>query len=245
MHRHFQRSSLMCVPGRPTVDFDEYSDSYREAVHESISFAGADLDLFTRAKAETLLELAGHIGSADRLAFLDVGCGPGESDRFLEGRVRRLAGVDIAPRMVERARAVNPWAEYREFEEGRPIPFADESFDVCFAICVFHHVPRSQRVGLVDEMRRVCRRGGLVVLFEHNPYNPLTRRAVNGCEFDRDAELLSRRRALQLLRAAGLPRPRGRYIVFFPRESRLLRAIEGRLGWLPLGAQYAAFAQRP
>jgi SAM-dependent methyltransferase len=153
--------------------------------------------------------------------------------------------VDVAPTMLERARALNPWAQYRDFAEGSPIPFADETFDVCFAVCVLHHVSREQRVGLVGEMSRVCRRGGLVALFEHNPLNPLTRRAVSGCQFDRDAELLSRREALRLLRAAGLPRPEGRYIVFFPRDAGLLRAVERRLGWLPLGAQYAAFAQRP
>jgi SAM-dependent methyltransferase len=147
--------------------------------------------------------------------------------------------------MLERARARNPWGEYRDFGDREPIPFADETFDVTFAVCVLHHVPRAQRVALVREMRRVCRPGGLVALFEHNPLNPLTRRAVSGCEFDRDAELLSRRRALGLLRAGGLPRPEGRYIVFFPWESGLLRAIEGRLGWLPLGAQYAVFARRP
>jgi SAM-dependent methyltransferase len=226
------------------ADFDRHSDRYREAVQDSISFSGADLDHFTRAKAEALLEVAGRVAPADRLAFLDVGCGTGETDRFLKGRVRRLAGVDVAPRMLERARALNPWAEYRGFAEAEPIPFADESFDVCFAVCVLHHVPREQRGALVSEMSRVCRPGGLVALFEHNPLNPLTRRAVRGCEFDRDAELLSRRRALQLLRAVGLPSPKSRYIVFFPWESRLLRAIERRLGWLPLGAQYAAFAQR-
>jgi SAM-dependent methyltransferase len=233
------------VFGRPTTDFDEHSDSYRQAVQESISFAGADLDLFTRVKAEALLELARRVGSPDRLAFLDVGCGIGETDRFLSGRVERLAGVDLAPAMLERARARNPWAQYRDFEEGDPIPFPDEAFDVCFAVCVLHHVPREERVGLISEMRRVCRRGGLVAFFEHNPLNPLTRRAVSGCEFDRDAELLSRRTVIELLSTAGLPSPEGRYIVFFPRESRLLRAIERRLGWLPLGAQYAAFAQRP
>jgi SAM-dependent methyltransferase len=231
------------VPDR--AEFDRYSDSYREAVEESISFSGADLDLFTRVKADALLELAGRVGYPDRLSFLDVGCGIGETDRFLEGRVGRLAGVDVAPQMLERARARNPWAEYRGYESGEPIPFEDESFDVCFAVCVLHHVPRDRRVQLVGEMRRVCRRGGLLALFEHNPFNPLTRRAVSGCEFDRDAELLSRRAALELLSAAGLPSPDGRYIVFFPRESRLLRGIERRLGWLPLGAQYAAFAQRP
>ena len=93
-------------------------------------------------------------------------------------------------------------------------------------------------------MVRVCRPGGLIVLFEHNPFNPLTRRAVHGCEFDKDAELLSRRRASRLLADAGISAPRGRYIEFFTRESRLLRGIEARLGWLPLGAQYAVFAKR-
>jgi SAM-dependent methyltransferase len=233
------------VPEASSTDFDEYSDSYRRAVEESISFAGADLDLYTRIKAEALLDLAQRVGPADRLAFLDVGCGVGETDRFIEGRVGRLAGVDVAPRALERARNNNPWAEYRDYDVGEPLPFEDESFDVCFAVCVLHHVPREQRTGLVGEMRRVSRRGGLVALFEHNPLNPLTRRAVSGCEFDRGAELLRRSEALELLSGAGLNRPEGRYIVFFPRESRLLRGIEGRLGWLPLGAQYAAFAQRP
>jgi SAM-dependent methyltransferase len=227
------------------TNFDRHSDSYREAIQDSISFSGADLDLFTRAKADALLELSGRVGPPDRLAFLDVGCGIGETDRFLEGRVSRVAGVDVAPRMLDRARVRNPSVDYRDFSEGEPIPFADESFDVCFAVCVFHHVLRDQRVGLVGEMRRVCRPGGIVALFEHNPLNPLTRRAVSCCEFDRDAELLRRREALQLLSAAGLPEAEGRYIVFFPRESRLLRAIERRLGWLPLGAQYVVFAHRP
>lgn len=226
-------------------DFDDYSDSYRQAVEGAISFAGAGLDLYTRVKAEALLGLAERVGSPGRLAFLDVGCGIGETDRFLEGRVGRLAGVDVAPEALHRARARNPWAEYRDYDSGEPLPFEEESFDVCFAVCVLHHVDRDLRGALVAEMRRVCRRGGLVALFEHNPLNPLTRRAVSGCEFDRDAELLRRREAFELLWAAGLPAPGGQYLVFFPRESRLLRGIERRLGWLPLGAQYAAFSQRP
>jgi hypothetical protein len=34
----------------PQVDFDEYSDDYREALEESISFVRADLDFFTQAR---------------------------------------------------------------------------------------------------------------------------------------------------------------------------------------------------
>jgi SAM-dependent methyltransferase len=233
------------VPDQAPVEFDEYSDSYRDAIEEAIGFARTDLDFFIAAKAETLVELAGgHVGPPGELAFLDVGCGPGETDRFLEGRVGRLAGVDVAPKMVERARRRNPWAEYRDYAEGDPIPFEDGTFDVCFAVCVFHHVARDQRVPLVGEMKRVCRPGGLIALFEHNPHNPMTRRAVRDCEFDRDAELLSRREASRVFGEAGFENPRGRYILFFTRKSGLLRGIERRLGWLPLGAQYVVFAQR-
>ena len=234
------------MPEPTRSDFDAYSDTYREAVEESIAFSGAGLDFYTRAKADSLLELAGaRVGPPQGLSFLDVGCGPGETDRFLRGRVARLAGVDVAPDMVDRARERNPWAEYRGYAPGEPIPFEDGSFDVSFAICVFHHVGRGERVPLLREMARATRPGGLVVLFEHNPLNPLTRKAVRGCEFDRDADLLTRRTGSRLLAEAGLTEPDGRYILFFTRESGLLRRVERGLGWLPLGAQYAVFAQRP
>jgi SAM-dependent methyltransferase len=233
------------VPDRARVDFDEYGDRYRDAVEKSISFSGADLDFFTRAKAETLLELSELVGPPPDLAFVDVGCGTGETDRFLEGRVGSLAGLDVAPAMLEQARRRNPWVEYRGYAEGEAVPFADGSFDVCFAICVLHHVPRRQRPALIDEMRRICRPGGLIAVFEHNPLNPLTRKAVRGCEFDRDAELLTRRESSRLLSEAGLEEPAGRYIEFFTRDWGLLRRIERRLGWMPFGAQYAVFAHRP
>ena len=94
---------------RPPGDFDVSSDGYRDAVEESISFVGADLDFFTQAKADALLELVRHrIGEPTRASFLDVGCGPGETDRLLKGRVGRLAGVDVAPGMVDCGRPSGP-----------------------------------------------------------------------------------------------------------------------------------------
>jgi SAM-dependent methyltransferase len=237
-------SSLLGVARQTAEGFDRHAEGYREAVERSIAFSGKDLDFFTRAKARVLLELAERVGRPEELAFLDVGCGPGETDQFLEGRVQRLAGVDVAPEMVERARRSNPWAEYRGYAVGEPLPYENGSFDVCFAICVFHHVDQAQRIPLVEEMIRACRPGGMVALFEHNPLNPLTRKAVRDCEFDRDAELLSRREASRLLNRAGLANPIGRYIEFSTSDSGLFRAIEARLGWLPFGAQYAVYAHR-
>ena len=228
-----------------TTEFSAYRDCYREAVEESIAFCGVELDFFTRAKARELIELvSARVAEAQGLAFLDVGCGPGETDSFLEGRVASLTGIDVASEMIDRAGERNPWAEYRECRAGEPIPAADEAFDVSFAICVLHHVVPEARLSLLAEMHRVTKPGGLVMLFEHNPWNPLTRRAVSNCEFDKNAELLSRRRAARLLREAGLVDVHGGFIIYFTRESPRRRAIERRLRRVPLGAQYVVAGVR-
>ena len=238
-------SSLPRVSASRPAGFDRYSDSYREAVERSIAFSGADLDVFTRAKARELLRLtACRLGDPRRLSFLDMGCGPGETDRWLEGHVQRLAGVDLSTEMIEVARKRNPWVEYRPAGSDGDLPYPAGAVDVCFAICVLHHVPRPQRPPLVGEMARVTRPGGLVAIFEHNPWNPLTRKAVAGCEFDRDAELVPRRECEHLLHGSGLTDVEGSYIVFFTRESPRLQRIERLLGRVPLGAQHVVSGRR-
>ena len=232
------------MPG--ASEFDSYGDGYREAVDRSIAFSGADHEFFTRAKARQLLRTAARrLGDPRRISVLDIGCGPGETDRMLERRVARLAGVDTSAAMVEAARKRNPWAEYRIAAAGAPLPFPDGSFDLAFTICVLHHVEPRQRPALISEAVRVTRPGGALVIFEHNPLNPLTRRAVAGCEFDRDAVLLRRGESERLLAGAGLRDPEGAYIVFFTRDSARLQRVERLLGRVPLGAQYVVSALRP
>jgi SAM-dependent methyltransferase len=227
-------------------EFDAYSGRYREAVQKAIGFAGVELDFFTSAKAGFLIELAARrVGEPGKLEFLDAGCGPGETDRFLEGRVARLAGADIAAEMIETARRRNPWAEYRHLRLGDPIPWPDSSFDVSFGVCVMHHVEPDEREAFVAEMVRVTRPGGIVAIFEHNPWNPLTRHAVANCEFDEHIEMLSRREVSGLLHAAGLTEIERSYIIFFTRKSPLLARLERGLRHLPLGAQHVVSGRRP
>jgi SAM-dependent methyltransferase len=221
------------------VDFDQYSDSYREVLEGSIAFAGGDAARYIRAKARILAELASQrLGDSTRLEALDVGCGPGETDAYLEGTFAALHGVDVSAPMTERAAKRNPWARYSRYAEGDPLPYDDAAFDLAFAVCVFHHVPHNERPRLAAEMARVTRPGGLVVLFEHNPWNPLTRKAVRDCPFDEDAVLVSRREAVSLLDSAPLEPVESAYIIFFPRERPRLSRVERGLRWVPLGAQY-------
>ena len=218
------------------TEFDRYGETYEAAVDEAISFAGKEHGFYLEAKARRLLELTRrHLGGG-RPSALDVGCGPGLFDRHL-GSSLELHGVDVSPAMVERAQAANPEGSYRVYD-GRRLPYADGELDVVFAVCVLHHVEPPDRPALLAEMARVTRPGGLVLVFEHNPLNPLTRLAVHRCELDEDAALFGRREAERLLRHAGLDALEYGYLLVTPWRGPISLWLERRLRRLPLGAQY-------
>jgi SAM-dependent methyltransferase len=138
---------------------------------------------------------------------------------------------------VERARRENPRVEYA-VADVTALPYETGAFDVAFASGLLHHLPPEGRDTALGELRRIVRPGGLVVAFEHNPLNPLTRLAVARCTFDHDALLLGPRELRARLARVGLRPVEERYILFFPRRGRALRRVEDLLRRLPLGAQY-------
>ncbi len=226
------------------MQFEEYKQSYIAEVEQSIEFAGQGHDFFIRVKARELVASARRqLGSLEGRTILDVGCGIGLMSRYVGEHFGKLSGIDIAPGVVERAAEKCPDGAFQLYD-GQTIPYEDRSFDVVFTVCVMHHVPPAQWSSLVKEMARVLKPGGLLFIFEHNPYNPLTRRAVNHCPFDADAVLLSKSKSSALLRQAGLEAAEQRYILFFPWDANAFREVESRLRWLPLGAQYFVSGRR-
>ena len=224
--------------------FDRYSDSYRETVQRSIAFSGQDVDFFSEVKARHLeATVARRRGRPGALDVLDVGCGTGITDGYLRGAFRSLTGVDVSDGMLERAREANPGFRYESYD-GRHLPYPEETFDVTFAISVLHHVPIAERDELCAEMGRVLRPGGMAILYEHNPVNPLSRLAVARCPFDRGVRLVSPRDAARHLRAGGLASGRPEYILFFPWRGAALRRAEESLRRVPLGAQYCLSGRR-
>ena len=157
--------------------------------------------------------------------------------------VARLCAIDISASSIEIARTRNPQVEYATYD-GVHVPHPDATFDFAVAVCVFHHVPLEQRLALVSDIRRALKPGGFIVIFEHNPLNPLTMRVVNRCEFDRDAILLRSTTCEALIKSGHFDRVETRFILNVPPFNGIMRAIDARLSKLPIGAQYYTAGQK-
>jgi 2-polyprenyl-3-methyl-5-hydroxy-6-metoxy-1,4-benzoquinol methylase len=224
----------------PGAAFDAYQDTYQQAIQGAIDFLGQSHDFFIEAKAEVTANLISErCGDIRQTKILDVGCGTGVFSGCMARRGVQVHGIDVAEKVVERARDAVPSGSFSTYD-GQHIPHPDDEFDVVIAVNVFHHIQPGMRDTLLADMRRVTRRGGVTMLMEHNPYNPLTLRAVRRCAFDHDAVLLKRSEAMARLRRAGFTDVYSRYIIFVPFDGFMHRWTQRWLGRWPLGAQYFA-----
>jgi SAM-dependent methyltransferase len=175
---------------------------------------------------------------------LDLGCGVGEITRRLDRGGRRMLGADVALGALRRAKRALPSRHFVRFD-GCRLPLREDGFDLVLAVCVVHHVPPRAWPGFFAEMARVVRPGGLAVVFEHNPLNPLTRYVVSRCELDADAVLVGARDVRELLAGAGLAIGERGNLLFFPWAGGPWRWLEGKLRAVPLGAQYFVAGEKP
>lgn len=225
-------------------EFDRYNSKYSEAVNAALLVPGMNIDYFTRVKSQYLVDLAREVfGETTALSALDIGCGVGNYHELIKDRFGSVDGCDVSSESIERARTRHPDLAYQSYDGSR-LPYRDGMFDVAFTICVMHHVPPPAWTNFVSEMRRVLRKGGLALVFEHNPYNPLTMKVVNRCPFDADAVLLKPKETKHLFEEAGFRDIQVRSILNIPSIGSLTRRIDRILGHLPFGAQYFLSARK-
>jgi SAM-dependent methyltransferase len=228
-------------------EFDAFAEEYEQAHAQNIRASGEDPQYFHQYKvADTAAALA-PASTVERLSILDFGCGVGNSLPWFRQHFPRsdITGLDVSAKSLSIARARFPHiGTLMRLDPDGPLPFYSESFDLVFAACVLHHIAHAEHLALLREWLRVLKPGGHAFVFEHNPYNPLTVRAVNTCPFDANAALVKASSLKRALREVGFSDVQSTYRIFFPHALRLLRPLEIHLGWLPLGAQYCVRAAR-
>ena len=238
----------------PQSEFDNFAASYRDDLDHPIRNAlGGEDDIFLKIKAEWFLHhLRGrplpYLPAAEDMRLLDYGCGTGGFLRSLQmlNFAGEIEGCDVSEKML--AEAARLWTADTPLRLHRisagHTEFADSSYDIIVAVCVFHHIPPSRRMKVYEEIHRTLKTGGRFFIFEHNPFNPLTQWIVRQTPMDKNAVLLSKKSVLQAVAAAGFKPVAAAYFLFFPPRIMLLRKLEPLLAWLPLGGQYVVVAEK-
>lgn len=226
-----------------TAEFDQFSDEYYAMHKQNISITGEAPEYFAEYKIKLLGKLISKTGRNTK-SILDFGSGTGNSIPFFQKYFTSslLTCADVSQKSLDLGRSRFPNFGQNLLINGMNIATKSHAFDIVFSACVFHHIPHSEHVGWLHELRRVVHPSGVAMIFEHNPFNPLTVMAVNNCPFDANARLIRANQLARRCRAAGWTSTSIRYHLFFPRVLAALRPLEQRLEAIPLGAQYSVVA---
>jgi SAM-dependent methyltransferase len=127
----------------------------------------ADADWFLRSGRAAYDAIAAHVPLQQVDSVLDFGCGCGRVTRYWTGFRGSVAGSDVSARAVEWCRANLGFARFETNALEPPLVFADDSFDLVYALSVFTHLTEELQSAWRDELRRVLLPGGLLLVTTH------------------------------------------------------------------------------
>lgn len=112
--------------------------------------------------------LLAALGPLDGRRLVDVGCGTGRFTAAFEAAGARVTGVDVDPAMLRLARRRTS-AQLLQAHAGA-LPLPDDGFDLAVAVTLLDFADRAEQV--IDELVRVTRPGGRIVVASLNPRSP-------------------------------------------------------------------------
>ncbi len=100
---------------------------------------------------------------------LEVGCGTGTNLLHYQQAGSEVFGIDLSPRMLAQAhRKLGSRARLHRGDAAR-LPYPDAVFDLAVAMLTLHEMPRSKRSVVMEEMARVVKAEGQLLLVDFHP----------------------------------------------------------------------------
>jgi len=231
-------------PDSPASPFDAFSHDYDEALNAGLSLSGETPAFFARERLKWLARRLLEMGVSVR-SVVDYGCGKGSATPLFFELLdaERVTGVDASEKLLEMARATHASDRAVFLSRAGYEPAARE--DLVFCNGVFHHVPPPHRPAEISAILDSLKPGGLLALWENNPWNPAARLVMSRVAFDAGAVTLTPPETRRLVEGGGFEVLRTDFLFIFPRVLRSLRGIEPALVRLPLGAQYQVLCRKP
>jgi len=220
-------------------NFDEVADTYAGQLKTVLGMFGGEIEYFALYKVEFLFHTLEKLPIK---TILDYGSGIGASIPYFKVLFpsAQISATDLSTESLKRLKIDHP-----EVDIIQPCDLNGYRFDLVFLSCVIHHMAVDTRITEVGKILGLVQSGGYVCVFEHNPFNPITRRIVSKCEFDKGVMLVSKRQLHQLF---ATPQEsfdfRSGYCLFFPPALKLFRFLDRFIRWLPLGGQHFLLGQK-
>jgi SAM-dependent methyltransferase len=152
-------------PLEPLIE--HHSRILDQFTRQAVPFATAPA-IHNREALDRMVHMA-HAGPEDTV--LDVACGPGLLVCAFARVVQHATGIDLTPAMLEQARQLQERQGLHNvtWQQGDvlPLPYPDRHFSVVSARFAFHHF--LDPLAVLEEMRRVCRRGGCIIVADSAP----------------------------------------------------------------------------
>jgi SAM-dependent methyltransferase len=138
------------------ASYDAVADEYVRRIFDELRHKPLDRELLERFAARV----------RDVGPVCDMGCGPGQVAQYLHERGVGVCGIDLSPAMVERARLLTPGVEFRQGDM-LALDVPDGTWAGIAAFYSLIHVPREDVPRALDELRRVLRPGGVLLVAFH------------------------------------------------------------------------------
>ncbi len=217
---------------------DESAENYEEIHDRNLKVVGGNSQFFYEYR---LLLLHRYHGDLQPRTILDFGCGRGRLTAMLTQTYPKatVTGFDVSEQSIHVARG----------QYGLATSFCtdiahDSLYDLIVASGVFHHILPERQHTELQHLSEHLAPGGVMVLFEHNPFNPLTQWIVRHEPFDFDSYLITPGQMRRLVSDAGLQLEGLRFTTFFPSYLKRLLPCDRLLSWCPLGGQYMVSIRR-
>ena len=140
-----------------------YEDSVRAEAYAKLEFANTYYLAFRDLPAIFREHVRGT-------RAVDFGCGTGRSTRFLRQLGFEVTGVDIAPKMVAKARELDPGGDYRVVEDDDLSELPAGAFDLVLSAFTFDNVAGWElKVRLFRDLARLLKADGEIVSVVSNP----------------------------------------------------------------------------
>ena len=161
-----------------------------------LATASPSVEWFIRsgqAAADSIRELLARneVPIAEIGSMLDFGCGCGRVVRQWSNVPTKVHGCDYNTGLVNWCRRRLPFAQFETNGLAPPLPYADASFELVYALSVFTHLPRTLQQQWMGELARVLTPNGYLIVSTHGEAYLETLTEVERNRF-RDGQLVVR-----------------------------------------------------